>query len=113
MTRPEAIRDLLVLFCGVAPPFPIKTNRIEDLSEAQYEKLVKHITLKSSLPWLTPVSVLDSIDNMIDAAVVDGQMQEHKPVSERRMKANHKPMSPTRISRLGAGNSKGLARLDH
>lgn len=97
MTRPEAIRNLLVLFCGVAPPFPIKVNRIEDLSESKYEKLVKHVTSKSSLPWLTPVSVLDSIDNMIDASVVDGQMQEHKDLPERRMKAKYPRSVPRPI----------------
>lgn len=93
MTRPEAIRDLLVFFCGSEPPFQVKKDRIEDLSEAQYEKLVKFVTLKATLSWLDPVSVLDSIDNMVDAA--EG-LREHLPQplpeKQRRMKANHKAL---------------------
>ncbi len=66
MTRSEAIRDLIWLFCGREPPFTIEVENVRDLPEKQHEDLQFFLAQHVKMKWLTGIGVIEMIDKLID-----------------------------------------------
>ncbi len=69
MTRSEAIVDLITLFCGDEPPFPIEVKRLRELKDEDYETLQNFVANRVKRQWLTGIDVLECIDQLIDGSI--------------------------------------------
>lgn len=67
MLRVDAMRDLVLLFCGQEPPFLI--NRVSELSEEQVEELQWFLAINVKMKWLTGIGVLEVLDSLVDESV--------------------------------------------
>lgn len=108
MTRAEAITDLITLFCGEAPPFPITVERLSDLPDAEHETLRVFILNHAKLQWLTGTGIIESIDVLVDEAIGNSELhfEQNQPYFQ---KPPHFRIGDAVRIRRGQKTSVGIA----
>jgi hypothetical protein len=73
VTKTEAIRDLIILFTGKEPPFPIHVYELRKLSDAKYEQLQSFLINEAKCQWLTGIGILEAIDMLVYEAIANSE----------------------------------------
>lgn len=77
MTRQQAIRDMIIMFTGKEPPFPIRVAELRNLSDEKYEELQWWLVQNVRMQWLTGIGTIEAIESSVYEAWANGNLRDY------------------------------------